>query len=263
MCIRDRSDEFEYPQGLSEAYQQCLDMEAYRPLCMEERLFTREELDRRQTCVWNPDEALERLKESMLALQKEPACDWVHMIVRKIAGGTLSSCREGILRLLVSVTETTEQINRQYGTDTNELEEERLRDLSPKQVEAYLCAWIRRTIDDVQEKRSSRYGELTEKICRFIQENACQKDFCAAAVAEAFELSAPYISKIIKGQTGRSIAEYIVDVRMRAAKAMLVNSSLPIAQIAESVGFSDAQYFHRVFKNAEHLTPGQYRKEHQ
>lgn len=257
------SDEFEYPQGLSEAYQQCLDMEAYRPLCMEERLFTREELDRRQTCVWNPDEALERLKESMLALQKEPACDWVHMIVRKIAGGTLSSCREGILRLLVSVTETTEQINRQYGTDTNELEEERLRDLSPKQVEAYLCAWIRRTIDDVQEKRSSRYGELTEKICRFIQENACQKDFCAAAVAEAFELSAPYISKIIKGQTGRSIAEYIVDVRMRAAKAMLVNSSLPIAQIAESVGFSDAQYFHRVFKNAEHLTPGQYRKEHQ
>ena len=52
-------------------------------------------------------------------------------------------------------------------------------------------------------------------------------------------------------------------MRMRAAKAMLVNSSLPIAQIAESVGFSDAQYFHRVFKNAEHLTPGQYRKEHQ
>lgn len=185
------------------------------------------------------------------------------MLVRRISEGTLQSCREGILRMLVSVTETVAQINRQHGTGALEREEEHLQDLSPRQVEAYLCAWICRTIDDVQEKRSSRYGELTEKICRFIQENACRKEFCAAAVAEAFELSAPYISRIIKAQTGRSVSEYIVDTRLRAAKAMLVNSALPISQIAESVGFSDAQYFHRVFKNAEQLTPGQYRREHQ
>lgn len=257
------SDVFEYPQGLPEAYQQCLDMEAYRPLCMDEVLFTHEDFLRRQRCTWNPNEALETLKEAMLALQQEAACSHVHMLVRRISEGTLQSCREGILRMLVSVTETVAQINRQYGTGAPEREEEHLQDLSPRQVEAYLCAWICRTIDDVQEKRSSRYGELTEKICRFIQENACRKDFCAAAVAEAFELSAPYISRIIKAQTGRSVSEYIVDTRLRAAKAMLVNSALPISQIAESVGFSDAQYFHRVFKNAEQLTPGQYRREHQ
>lgn len=257
------SDEFEYPQGLSEAYQQCLDMEAYQPLCMDESLFTREDLNRRQNYVWNPDEALGSLKESMLALQTETACNRIHMLVRQISEGTLQTCREGILRLLVSVTETVAQINRQYGVSASEREEEGLRDLSPKHVENYLCAWIRRTIDDVQEKRSSKYGELTEKICKFIQENACRADFCAATVAEAFELSAPYISKIIKGQTGKSISEYIVDTRLRAAKTMLASSSLPISQIAENVGFSDAQYFHRVFKNAEQLTPGQYRKEHQ
>lgn len=43
-------------------------------------------------------------------------------------------------------------------------------------------------------------------------------------------------------------------------KELLTHSNLPIAKIAQSVGFSSQSYFSQVFRKEVHTTPGAYRK---
>ena len=61
-------------------------------------------------------------------------------------------------------------------------------------------------------------------------------------------------------KTGQSFREYLVSVRLKAAKSLLCHSRLSITEIAFSVGFSDSNYFSNVFKAKEGITPGKYRK---
>ncbi len=58
---------------------------------------------------------------------------------------------------------------------------------------------------------------------------------------------------------GISPMRYLIGLRMTAAKKLLANTKLPVCTVARSVGFEDAMYFSRLFKNEEQLSPTEYR----
>lgn len=47
---------------------------------------------------------------------------------------------------------------------------------------------------------------------------------------------------------------------MKKAKELLIGSQLKIYEIAQKVGYADAKYFSRVFKECTELLPAEYRK---
>ena len=57
-----------------------------------------------------------------------------------------------------------------------------------------------------------------------------------------------------------SFSAYINRLRVEQAQKLLLNTSLPIVEIAGLVGFEEQSYFSKVFKSITHLSPGQYRK---
>ncbi len=72
-------------------------------------------------------------------------------------------------------------------------------------------------------------------------------------------LSPYYFSRAFKLQTGSSFVDYLNLVRVGHAKRLLRESSLSVKEIATAVGFSDPNYFSRVFKHHTQITPTQYR----
>jgi two-component system response regulator YesN len=56
------------------------------------------------------------------------------------------------------------------------------------------------------------------------------------------------------------ITDYVRHARIKRAKLMLKTTDKPIAAIARSVGFGDANYFTRSFKQDVGVTPKEYRK---
>ena len=73
-----------------------------------------------------------------------------------------------------------------------------------------------------------------------------------------------YISKtglytIAKGFFGMGISDYIREKRIEHSKRLLTTSDMSITQIASEIGFSDANYFTRVFKSAVGISPRLYR----
>ncbi|HFR3538163.1 TPA: helix-turn-helix domain-containing protein [Streptococcus suis] len=79
-------------------------------------------------------------------------------------------------------------------------------------------------------------------------------------IAQQLALSRSYLYKIFKQETGYSIKDYIVQVKMNHACQLLANPELSITEIANSVGYFDPLAFSNAFKNQYHMSPSDYRK---
>lgn len=68
-----------------------------------------------------------------------------------------------------------------------------------------------------------------------------------------------HFSRLFVEAVGRWPGEYLRDLRIRRAAALLHATGLPIKQVAQQCGFYDATYFCKVFRKAMGMTPKVYR----
>lgn len=78
-------------------------------------------------------------------------------------------------------------------------------------------------------------------------------------LAERYFISKFHLSREFKKLTGTTIGNYLTAKRVSHAKKQLRFTTLPLDAIARECGLSDTSYFVKVFKNAEGMTPGEYR----
>lgn len=81
-------------------------------------------------------------------------------------------------------------------------------------------------------------------------------------IAEDFNLSLSAVSRLIKKNTGFTFVELLMRKRFQKALMFLVETDLPIEQIASNIGYENQSYFYRQFKAHYGVTPSQYRAEH-
>ncbi|MBD0378641.1 response regulator transcription factor [Paenibacillus sedimenti] len=78
-------------------------------------------------------------------------------------------------------------------------------------------------------------------------------------LANSLNITPEYLSSLFQKELGISFTAYIKDIRIKKAKELLM-SRLKAFEVAQQVGYSDAKYFTRVFKEATGLTPGEFQK---
>ncbi len=79
-------------------------------------------------------------------------------------------------------------------------------------------------------------------------------------LAEVFYINKFYLTRVFKEQFGTSVNSYLLQIRVTHAKQLLRFTDLPIEEIGHKCGMSDANYFSRMFKKIEGLSPGEFRK---
>ena len=100
-------------------------------------------------------------------------------------------------------------------------------------------------------------SEIIKYVNRHYQENITLEQ-----ISKAFARSRSSISHTFKGETGQTFREYLISVRLRSAKSLLLYSNLSVTEIAFSVGFNDSNYFSNVFKKYMGISPIKYRNAH-
>lgn len=78
--------------------------------------------------------------------------------------------------------------------------------------------------------------------------------------ANKLNLSASYLTDILKKETGKTTKEYLQIAVLEKAKYKLLNSNDTVNEIAFSLGFEYPQYFSRLFKSKTGMTPIEYRQ---
>lgn len=69
-----------------------------------------------------------------------------------------------------------------------------------------------------------------------------------------------YLSILFKKETGKTITDYMTNVRMKNARELLKNPDYKIFEISEMIGYADPNHFSRSFKQMEGMYPTEFRK---
>ncbi len=101
--------------------------------------------------------------------------------------------------------------------------------------------------------------ELVERVLSLIESNY-KEHRKVAFYADKVNLTAKYLSHIIKGNTGKSVNDWINECVLLEAKTLLKSSGLTIQQISDELNFVDQSIFGKFFKRYVGHSPKDYRK---
>lgn len=100
--------------------------------------------------------------------------------------------------------------------------------------------------------------ELMHRAKKYI-ENNFREHISTTDIAKSIDLSESRFRVLFAAVYGISPHKYLTEVRISAAKEMLWDNDIPLAQIAEICGFGSQQYFNDTFKKIVGISPGKYR----
>ena len=113
---------------------------------------------------------------------------------------------------------------------------------------------------DLQENHHEniKMNAVAENIRSFIAEHY-KEDISLQDVAGSLNYSDAYFCKIFKQCFNKSFLVYLTEYRVEKAKTLLADMSTNIKDVSAEVGYRDSNYFARVFKRSEGITPTEYR----
>lgn len=96
-------------------------------------------------------------------------------------------------------------------------------------------------------------------IVAIVEAHLSDSRFSVGRLCREAGMSHPQLHRRLKKATGLSAVQLIRAVRIHHGKRLLRQTRLPISSIAYDVGFSDPDYFSKVFRKEVGCTPSQYR----
>lgn len=117
-------------------------------------------------------------------------------------------------------------------------------------------SWNPEEIDEKKHKRDML------PIKRYLDEHYNEK-IALDGLANFFYINKYYMTRVFKEQYGVSINTYLQQIRITRAKQMLRFTDNTLEMIGTVCGIGEPNYFSRVFKNIEGISPSEYRKKWQ
>ena len=140
---------------------------------------------------------------------------------------------------------------------------ENFRQLSIMSTECprYMEMFMQYTITAVRSMLGSdEFQEsIPQRIVRYVNEHYAE-DISRNTLEEVFFLDSGYASRLFRNEIGVSFMDYVINVRIRAAKQLLAGTSMPVSNISFSVGYTNYAYFTRLFRKKTGESPTEYRE---
>lgn len=116
--------------------------------------------------------------------------------------------------------------------------------------------------DDENEQNEKKLGDresvIMERALKFINENF-HKDISLFDVASHVYLSEHYFGSIFKKNKAEGFTKYLNSVRLKEAERLLKTGRYSVKEISKKVGYNNCNYFIKLFKSQNKVTPKQYR----
>lgn len=103
-----------------------------------------------------------------------------------------------------------------------------------------------------------RLQKVAQVIREYIDENYV-RDLSMQDVARAMNYSDAYFCKLFKQCFGKNFTAYLTECRIEKAKKLLEEPTVNVKEIGEAVGYSDSNYFAKVFRRVTGVSPTEYR----
>lgn len=124
---------------------------------------------------------------------------------------------------------------------------------------------LKNTVDTLMEEILSETGEeeiahLTVKRTKSMIHEFYQTGITLDGMAAKLNITPEYLSRQFHKEVGETYSNYLKNYRINKAKELLLGTFMKQYEVAEAVGYTDAKYFSKVFKECTGYTPAEYRK---
>jgi signal transduction histidine kinase/DNA-binding response OmpR family regulator/ligand-binding sensor domain-containing protein len=128
-------------------------------------------------------------------------------------------------------------------------------------VQNYLLNSVTKNV--ASPKLSDEDKKLIDRIVEVIDSNLDVQNFNVKDLATELGMSHSLVYKKIKKITGKSVSEFIRNVRLRKVATLLITTDLQISQAALITGFGDIKYFRKHFQQFYNMNPSEFKKKYQ
>ncbi len=113
--------------------------------------------------------------------------------------------------------------------------------------------------DSVERELITRDDAYLERLYETIA-SMDLRELSLEQAASRLQVNPTYLSRVFRQKTGQKFIDYVTSLRIERAKALLRDTDLKLCEVAALVGWNQANYFNRVFREATGVTPGEYRR---
>lgn len=114
-------------------------------------------------------------------------------------------------------------------------------------------------LDVIRTELAEKNNYIAERTQRYIDAHY-REPLTLQSISSAMHISPYYLCHIFKDSLNSSVMEYLNASRIHAAKLLLKGEQKSVKDIAYAVGFSDPNYFCRVFKRTTGITPSAFKR---
>ena len=97
------------------------------------------------------------------------------------------------------------------------------------------------------------------RLLGFLEQNY-MRPLMLPEMAKQVAVSEVTLYRLFRKGTGESPINYLNRIRLRHARALLLNTRLPVTEVAAAVGFADSNYFSRCFRKFVGMSPREFRR---
>lgn len=126
-------------------------------------------------------------------------------------------------------------------------------------MKKWFISYCKSIIAKLLSRRDSKQSDMIKMVSSYIESNYYKPEISTEFVSDIVNLTPGYLGKIFSEYFGKSINEYITELRIKKAKELLEDSALTVNDIAAKVGYSNQSYFTSIFKKNLGITPNNYR----
>lgn len=149
---------------------------------------------------------------------------------------------------------------RKIFDDDNELTEMLSGFDSNEKLEKFICDKMFAISEQLGAIRNDSRNYTVKKAEDYIIEHFAEPDMSIERICAYLNVSASYFSTVFKKHTEKTFSTYLTDYRMEQAVKLLQITEMKSYEVAEKVGYSDANYFSYAFKKKYGVSPSKYRK---
>ena len=113
-----------------------------------------------------------------------------------------------------------------------------------------------------ESHKQTRHANITAGVEEYLAQRV-RETISLQDTAQHFGYSVSNIQKIFKAVTGQSIIVYFNKLKLEEAKKLIAENTMTFSQIASYLGYSNPNYFSRIFKTTVGMTPTEYANLHQ
>lgn len=129
------------------------------------------------------------------------------------------------------------------------------------ELQLFTNSFLEKCVLLLKALKERKHTALVNNTIEYIKSNF-QNDLSLEEIAEKFFLNHRYLNSIFKAETGITIFDYIIKMRLEKAASLILNQKLKIQDVAKMVGYNSVQSFIRLFKIHYKITPLEYRKKY-